>query len=79
MKLLLSLIMIASLYACASPSLVSYYQLTMPLAAEAEPKPQPMQKQQLQLQPIKVANYLNGAGLVMQSSEVELVISSRHL
>ncbi len=80
MKVLLPLVMILLLGACATPASVSYYQLTMPVpvpdAAAAEPS---AKRQQLQLQPIKVANYLNGAGLVMQRSEVELVVASRNL
>jgi hypothetical protein len=78
MKLLLSLIIMASLTACAAPTPVSYYQLTVPTAV-AVPQQSTETTLSLMLHPVKVANYLNGAGLVMQRSEVELVIASRHL
>jgi hypothetical protein len=78
MKLLLSLIITASLFACAAPTPVSYYQLTVPPAVSV-PEQNTESTLSLVLQPVKVANYLNGAGLVMQRSEVELVIASRHL
>lgn len=78
MKVLLPLMIMLLLGACATPAPVSYYQLTMPVSETSTSDNTP-KRHLLQLQPIKVANYLNGAGLVMQRSEVELVVASRHL
>ncbi|KKO47301.1 hypothetical protein WG68_01275 [Arsukibacterium ikkense] len=78
MKLLLPLVAITLLSACAGNAQVNYYQVSMPLAA-ATAVSETQGTLPLQLQPVKVANYLNGAGLVMQRSEVELVVASRNL
>ncbi|MDX1678585.1 membrane integrity-associated transporter subunit PqiC [Arsukibacterium sp.] len=78
-KLALLFAVILGITACSSPPPVSYYQLAVPMPAQAEPQPQPGTTKTLQLQPVRVANYLNGAGLVMQRSDVELLIASRHL
>lgn len=79
MKLLLSFVVLICLGACSSPSPVSYYQLAAPPPNKLNTQQQQAAKYRLQLQPVKVANYLNGAGLVMQRSDVELIIASRHL
>ncbi|WP_214000341.1 ABC-type transport auxiliary lipoprotein family protein [Arsukibacterium sp.] len=79
MKLLLSFALFIGLTACSSPMPVSYYQLTMPLPEQQNQVDQVVSGKRIQLQPVKVANYLNGAGLVMERSDVELVIASRHL
>ena len=79
MKLLLSFIIIIGLVGCSSPQPVNYYQLTMPLPDNIASDRETAMTYQLQLAPVKVANFLNGAGLVMQRSDVELLIASRHL
>ncbi|WP_372625904.1 membrane integrity-associated transporter subunit PqiC [Arsukibacterium sp.] len=78
MKLVLTMLLVGGLVACSSPPPVSYYQLSAPPPV-LNPDQRQMPQYSLHLQPVMVANYLNGAGLVMQRSEVELVIASRHL
>ncbi|MBV2128289.1 PqiC family protein [Arsukibacterium indicum] len=79
MKLILMLAICIGVTACSSPAPVRYYQLAIPLPEQAEKAQQTAQLKALYLQPVRVANYLNGAGLVMQRSDVELIIASRHL
>ncbi|MDX1538279.1 membrane integrity-associated transporter subunit PqiC [Arsukibacterium sp.] len=81
MKLLISLAIVFAigLTACSSPPPVSYYQLAIPMPARPDRAEQVQPTRTLQLQPVRVANYLNGSGLVMQRSDVELLIASRHL
>ncbi|SNY53374.1 hypothetical protein SAMN06297280_2391 [Arsukibacterium tuosuense] len=79
MKLLSLIVFFIGLSACSSAPPVTYYQLTMPVPEQTNSVAQSVAKTQLQLQPVKVANYLNGAGLVMERSDVELVIASRNL
>lgn len=61
---------------CSSPSVSNYYQLPAAPApagsAEAEAK-------SLYIEPVQVASYLNGRGLVLQLSDVELVMARQHL
>lgn len=79
MRLLLSMVFCIGLVACSSQAPVSYYQLSMPMPEQVNPQERPVAERRLQLQSVKVANYLNGAGLVMQRSDVELIIARRHL
>ena len=79
MKFLVLIVIFIGISACSSPTPVSYYQLTMAIPQQANPPEPSVAKTHLQLQPVKVANYLNGAGLVMARSDVELVIANRHL
>ncbi|MAD77354.1 MAG: hypothetical protein CML20_21715 [Rheinheimera sp.] len=75
----MTMLLVSGLVACSSPPPVSYYQLSAPQPPRLNPEQRQIPEQSLHLQPVLVANYLNGAGLVMQRSEVELVIASRHL
>ena len=79
MKLLLTMLIVIGLVACSGPPPVSYYQLSTSQSPRANPAERLQPEYSLHLQPVMVANYLNGAGLVMQRSDVELVIASRHL
>lgn len=79
MKLVLLVLIIASLVACSSPPPVSYYQLSVLQPQSYSSAEQAESEYSLRLQPVMVANYLNGAGLVMQRSDVELIIANRHL
>lgn len=61
---------------CSSQTASSYYQLPAPEvtagSAEAGAK-------YLYIEPVQVASYLNGRGLVLQLSEVEMVTARQHL
>lgn len=74
--LLTSVFTVALLTGCSSPaSEIRYYQLAnLPPenALDGTVKP-------LAIAPIKVADYLNGSGLVLQQTEVELSIARQHL
>jgi uncharacterized protein len=64
------------LTACSSQPVTTFYQLPVaPVTAKhtvASPKP-------LYVEPVQVASYLNGRGLVLQLSDVELVMARQHL
>ena len=61
---------------CSSQPASSYYQLpaapVMAGSAEAEAK-------SLYIEPVQVASYLNGRGLVLQLSDVEMITARQHL
>lgn len=66
---------VLTLAGCASPVALNYYQLpavnhSRQVLADAP---------QLYVAPVQVASYLNGRGLVLQLSEVELVMARQHL
>ena len=64
------------LAACSSqPVQIAYYQLAPLPAVTATVQPLPA----LQIQPLRVASYLNGSGLVLQQSAVEYQIARQHL
>lgn len=64
------------LSACSSQPVTSYYQLPVHMVA-AEAKTAAVKP--LFIEPVQVASYLNGRGLVLQLSEVELVMARQHL
>lgn len=69
-------LLIVQLSACSSQPPVSYYQLP---ATEAGATPSADARLALFVEPVQVASYLNGRGLVLQVSPVELVMARQHL
>ena len=63
------------LVACSSAPPVSYYQLPTPANAAV----QPAAGKRLFVEPVQVASYLNGRGLVLKVSTVELIMARQHL
>ncbi|MDP5143917.1 PqiC family protein [Rheinheimera baltica] len=61
---------------CSSQQAITYYQLPVMPALVAS---QSTATQQLYIEPVQVASYLNGRGLVLQVSDVELVVARQHL
>jgi uncharacterized protein len=76
MKTLCGVLVLLLLAGCSSPSTISYYQL--PVAPPAVVGANAAVKR-LYVEPVQVASYLNGRGLVMQLSDVELVMARQHL
>ncbi|MDX5407637.1 MAG: ABC-type transport auxiliary lipoprotein family protein [Chromatiaceae bacterium] len=84
---LLSATVLLVLTACSSPSSSYFYQLPAPSQNQLAPGVT-MDKQaadnshadkSLFIEPVKVASYLSGRGLVLQTSAVELVMARQHL
>ena len=65
----------ALLVACSSAPPVNYYQLPTPAAAAVKPEA----SKRLFVEPVQVASYLNGRGVVLQVSAVELIMARQHL
>lgn len=61
---------------CASQPASNYYQLP---AAPVTPGSSVSEAGSVYIEPVQVASYLNGRGLVMQLSDVELVTARQHL
>mgnify|MGYP000052992849 CR=1 FL=1 len=70
-----SIAAIALLSACSGPAAVSYYQL--PAATSANIASDAAKS--FYVAPVEVATYLNGRGLVLQLSEIELSMARQHL
>lgn len=68
------LLLLLLLGACSSQPDISYYQLPAVVAGNAGDNAKP-----LYIEPVQVAGYLNGRGLVLQVSDVELVMARQHL
>jgi uncharacterized protein len=65
---------------CSSPPAITYYQLPAVVADNiATDTDVSAPHKALFVEPIQVASYLNGRGLVLQLSEVELVMARQHL
>lgn len=78
MKLLLAGLSIIALLGCSSsPKPVSYYQLEEVLPVKST-LPVSDKTGYLYIEPVQVASFLNGNGLVLQLSEVELTIARQH-
>ncbi len=73
---LLSASLLLLLSACSSPATTHFYQLPVP--SYSTTKNSSVNKS-LFIEPVKVAPYLNGRGLVLQTSAVELVMARQHL
>ena len=76
MKLPLIALLLSLLAACSSTSQVNYYQLSQVVAEAATPD---KDAAGLYIAPVQVASYLSGRSLVMQLSDVELVLTKQHL
>lgn len=63
------------LFACSNAPQVSYYQLPPAATNTAELNT----AKRLYVEPVQVASYLNGRGLVLQVSAVELIMARQHL
>lgn len=72
----LGIALLLGLTGCASPSAPSYYQLPLPEAATVNLAENAVA---VYVAPVQVASYLNGRGLVLATSEVELAIARQHL
>lgn len=72
----IAIALLLGLTGCASPSAPSYYQLPLP---EAAPGSIAADAVAVYVAPVQVASYLNGRGLVLATSEVELAIARQHL
>lgn len=68
--------MALALSSCSSQPQTTYYQLP---ASSVEGNVSGQSAQTLYVEPVQVASYLNGRGLVLQVSEVELVMARQHL
>lgn len=66
---------ISVLAACSSPAPLHYYQLP----AVAGSGQHSTEAAVLYIAPVQVASYLNGKGLILQLSEVELHVARQHL
>ncbi|MDX3773818.1 ABC-type transport auxiliary lipoprotein family protein [Chromatiaceae bacterium AAb-1] len=75
MKYLTPLLVI-SLLGCSSPQQSSYYQLPAVTGQQQEVK---QAAHYLFVEQVQVANYLNGNGIVLQLSDVELSVARQHL
>lgn len=73
---LLSATVLLVLTACSSPATTHFYQLPVPPDSTTENS---RADKSLFIEPVKVAPYLNGRGLVLQTSTVELVMARQHL
>lgn len=73
---LLSATVLLVLTACSSPATTHFYQLPAPSDGTTENS---SVDKSLFIEPVKVAPYLNGRGLVLQTSAVELVMARQHL
>jgi len=71
---IIPLLLLLLLSACSSQPDISYYQLPAVVAGSAGDNAKP-----LYIEPVQVAGYLNGRGLVLQVSDVELVMARQHL
>ena len=69
------LLTVVLLGACASPVTLNYYQLPAVFTASTHSDAAAA----LYIAPVQVASYLNGRGLVLQLSEVELNVARQHL
>lgn len=61
--------------ACSGPAAVSYYQLPAMTSTSVQAKAE----KSFYIAPVEVASYLNGRGLVLQLSEIELNMARQHL
>ena len=68
--------LLLGLTGCASPSAPSYYQLPLPEVTQGKVA---ATGGAVFVAPVQVASYLNGRGLVLATSEVELAIARQHL
>ncbi|MEO3680475.1 PqiC family protein [Rheinheimera fenheensis] len=75
-NILLSATVLLVLTACSSPATTHFYQLPVPSDSKTESS---RADKSLFIEPVKVAPYLNGRGLVLQTSAVELVMARQHL
>lgn len=73
---IISLAVIMLLTACSSAPDINYYQLP-PVVSQATAAQE--QQRLLFVEPVQVATFLNGRGIVMQLSEVELVMARQHV
>lgn len=73
---LLTLALLLSLSACSTKPTTTYYQLPVP-SVTAQPGTASLKA--FYIEPIQVASYLNGRGLVLQVSDVELVVAKQHI
>lgn len=64
------------LSSCSSQPQTTYYQLPL---SEVAANVSSQSLQTLYVEPVQVASYLNGRGLVLQVSDVELVMARQHL
>lgn len=71
----ITIVWLASLTACSNAVSVNYYQLN---ASQALTVNNEVTKP-IYIQPVQVASYLNSKSIVMQMSEVELVLARQHL
>lgn len=76
MKLSLIALLLSLLVACSSTNQVNYYQLSQISADVTMPD---KDAAGLYIAPVQVASYLSGRSLVMQMSDVELVLTKQHL
>ena len=73
---MITLAVVMLLTACSSTPAINYYQLP-PVVSQSSAL---QQKQKLLfVEPVQVATFLNGRGLVMQLSAVELVMARQHV
>ena len=73
---MITLAVVMLLTACSSTPAINYYQLP-PVVSQSSAL---QQKQKLLfVEPVQVATFLNGRGLVMQLSEFELVMARQHV
>ena len=73
---IITLAVIMLLTACSSAPDINYYQLP-PVVSQATAAQE--QQRLLFVEPVQVATVLNGRGIVMQLSEVELVMARQHV
>lgn len=79
MKYLAPTLIAFVLAGCSSkPQPASLYQLPLPVTTVVSEQSE-LRQHRLNIEPVQVAGYLNGNGLVMQLSDVELVIARQHL
>lgn len=70
----------AALISCSSAPVTSYYQLSpVAVATTAKLSAAEQHTRRIYLEPVQVASYLNGRGLVLQLSDVELEMARQHV
>ena len=73
---IITLTAVLLLSACSSAPAINYYQLTPVVSPTASV---PDGQKLLFVEPVQVATFLNGRGLVIQLSEVELAMARQHV
>lgn len=72
----LTLALFLLLNGCSSNQVTTYYQLPLPLVMNSQINEL---AKTVYIEPIQVASYLNGRGLVLQISDVELIVARQHV